>query len=255
MTVRCSYCYEYGHNKRGCPEHKKRIDEIRANNPDDYRVLSYDAKKAAVSRKSNNAKCSWCGNTGHDRRRCGDFADARSKAKTLQADLRVWFKQICEDNKIGIGNILTLSSRQEESTPAMQMIDKINLNLVGISGKDCYSDDWSSAFHYKSLTPDKHYYGGPDAVSLRRMIFKLPNSWRPDVQRIPAAANSRGADVFPVDWLTGETGLDELFKPTSSRYGLRGYTFDNHYNSWSHNVDSFKASYDRDLANYEKVCP
>ena len=255
MTVRCSYCYEYGHNKRGCPEHKKRIEEIRALDPNDYRVRVFDSKKAAASRKSTNTNCSWCRNTGHDRRRCGDFADARDKAKTLQADLRAWFKQVCEDNNVGIGNILTLTSRQEGSTPTMQIVDKIKLDVVGIGGQDCYSDDWGSAFRYKSLTPTADYYGGVDTVSLRRMIFKLPNTWRPEVQRIPAASNNRGADVFPADWLSGETGLDEIFKPTSSRRGLRGYTFDDYYHNWSRTVDGFKATYANDLANYEKVCP
>ena len=251
MTVCCSYCYQFGHNKRGCPDRKKRIEELRAANPDDYRVRDYDARKAAAARKSGNAKCSWCGANGHDRRRCGDFADARSTTKALQADLRLWFKQVCDENRISIGNIVTLTSRsQTEKNPYIMMLKKFDLDRVSLD-RFTYEDDWQTPFVFKSLHSD-YSYGTFDGVSLRRLTFDTgANDWRPHVSRVaPASAGNIG---FPPDWISGETGLDELFKPSASCGGLRKSSFYDYYTNWQKNVEHFKTCYEKDLSSLAKV--
>ena len=52
-TVRCSYCYESGHNKSSCPQYAARIEEIRQESGDDhYAVAAYDRKKAKRKAKA-----------------------------------------------------------------------------------------------------------------------------------------------------------------------------------------------------------
>jgi len=61
-TVRCSYCYQKGHNRRTCPELKKFIEE----NPDSWRAVQARDAKARASKR----KCSWCNQSGHNARTC-----------------------------------------------------------------------------------------------------------------------------------------------------------------------------------------
>lgn len=74
-TVRCSYCYNKGHNRRSCPELKKFIEE----NPDSWRaVQARESKKRASKRK-----CSWCDNTGHNLRTCPWRKDIQENGPAL----------------------------------------------------------------------------------------------------------------------------------------------------------------------------
>ena len=66
-TVRCSYCYELGHNRSTCPELKKYIDKLRKENGDHtYSVADYDRMK----KKRSNRSCSYCKDKGHNTRSC-----------------------------------------------------------------------------------------------------------------------------------------------------------------------------------------
>ena len=66
-TVRCSYCYQLGHNKSTCPELKKYVDKLREENGDHtYSVAEYDRMK----KKRSNRSCSYCKEKGHNTRSC-----------------------------------------------------------------------------------------------------------------------------------------------------------------------------------------
>ena len=108
-TVRCSYCYQTGHNRRTCPElseavrapwrasksnYERAVKEGNTTMADTYlsRMKNYAerytkrtgkdvatgerychdqrAKKAAKAKRLKNIRCSYCGNTGHTRRTC-----------------------------------------------------------------------------------------------------------------------------------------------------------------------------------------
>ena len=53
-TVRCSHCYQTGHNKSGCPEYKAKIEEWRAEGIMTYTVEAYDRKKAKKATAAKN---------------------------------------------------------------------------------------------------------------------------------------------------------------------------------------------------------
>ena len=61
-TVRCSFCYQTGHNRRSCPELKKYCDE----NPDSDWAKFEKQRKAKVNKK----RCGFCGEAGHNARTC-----------------------------------------------------------------------------------------------------------------------------------------------------------------------------------------
>lgn len=97
-TVRCSICYRSGHNKSGCPqvaEEYKQFQDILAKynaaNPDkpdveEDQYIGWDLKQRiglkyhhirsrdillTKKRKNTKRQCTYCGESGHNRRSCG----------------------------------------------------------------------------------------------------------------------------------------------------------------------------------------
>ena len=60
-SPRCGYCYGRGHSRNHCPEVKKKAEE-----GSDYHKRILQAQKDAVK----NRKCSYCSQTGHNKRSC-----------------------------------------------------------------------------------------------------------------------------------------------------------------------------------------
>lgn len=66
-TVACKYCYEEGHNRRGCPSRKSRVEDlIRRGECNNFFVIEQRDYDSAVSSR----KCSYCGKTDHNVRTC-----------------------------------------------------------------------------------------------------------------------------------------------------------------------------------------
>lgn len=63
--TRCSYCYKRGHNKRTCPDRRKRAAE----NPDGY-VAKQLANEKAQAKTRRPRLCSYCHEAGHNKRTC-----------------------------------------------------------------------------------------------------------------------------------------------------------------------------------------
>ena len=62
---RCSYCYNTGHNRAGCEDLKKYIEQ----NPDSY-TARQEALKKSKRRTPSERTCSFCFQPGHNRRKC-----------------------------------------------------------------------------------------------------------------------------------------------------------------------------------------
>ena len=106
-TVRCSHCYESGHNKMGCPKYKELIEEYRTSYGDDYRfVAEHDAKKARMSNAKNNRSCSYCGENGHSRSLCEKLKGAKKQFRMKNVTYRENFLKALIDNGIGPGAML-----------------------------------------------------------------------------------------------------------------------------------------------------
>jgi hypothetical protein len=73
-TVRCGHCYKSGHNKRGCPELKKKI----AADPSCWEA-QYGAGKAR--------QCSYCDKPGHNRKTC---PPRKTHEALYRSDNKLW---------------------------------------------------------------------------------------------------------------------------------------------------------------------
>jgi len=82
MSVRCGYCYRYGHNQTSCE--KKTADykaahdlDVAAGSEDTYAIKRY---RRHIAPRSKKVKCGYCSTVGHTRRTC----------EVLKADLK-WY--------------------------------------------------------------------------------------------------------------------------------------------------------------------
>tara|TARA_Y100000310_G_scaffold33217_1_gene31399 strand:- start:157 stop:867 length:711 start_codon:yes stop_codon:yes gene_type:complete len=108
-TVRCSHCWERGHNKRGCPERKKYIEE----NPDSR------AAYLVTQQKARKRKCGWCSETGHNTRTCQHKTGAKARMTEL--------KPLLETH---VGHVLSLAGVGRGAT--LRKTDWEDNQLVGV---------------------------------------------------------------------------------------------------------------------------
>ena len=121
MSVRCSWCGKYGHNRRGCPDLNRYIQE----NPN-----SSEARKArhqSESRKRTVRRCSYCESTGHNRKTCKYLKD--DKAKVLKRDIsyRKSFMEALKSAGLGIGSLVSLGGEVSISWGEREYVDYIVL--------------------------------------------------------------------------------------------------------------------------------
>ena len=70
MARRCTWCHEYGHNRRTCSKKKEYIK----NNPNSSHAKAWATHDAiiknSVKRSSQQRSCGYCGDKGHNARTC-----------------------------------------------------------------------------------------------------------------------------------------------------------------------------------------
>ena len=67
-TVRCSNCYDKGHNRNGCPKLKEDMQKRLDADPNDWRATDYFEKKQRTSKRT----CGYCKESGHNRKTCSE---------------------------------------------------------------------------------------------------------------------------------------------------------------------------------------
>jgi len=162
-TVRCSVCYESGHNKTSCPTLRKAWEE----DPTSYRGRQWAAIQA---RKAKPKRCSYCGESGHTRAGCE--TSKKHKAQ-FQMDLNLWRQALVKWMKeVGLGPGALVRANEvsyyrngsyqypndEGYTPpvGMYMAPYINNTLTHYAGI-MNTSEWSSPsafFHFEFIGAD-----------------------------------------------------------------------------------------------------
>jgi hypothetical protein len=143
-TVRCSYCFQNGHNRRTCPElseftarqwrasksnYERALNDGKTEMVDLYKrrmdnyadlyakrtgrdvatgndiVMTKEAKKAAKAKRMANVRCSYCGNTGHTRRTCQDLKDDKQVYLKALLDKRIDALNKMRELGVGVGSL------------------------------------------------------------------------------------------------------------------------------------------------------
>ena len=97
-TVRCSYCYNTGHNRRSCPKLKKYIEE----NPDSWRAIQAKESK----KRASNRRCSWCNETGHNARTCPWRKDIQENGPALIQKVNKLYAALSGQRGVGRGALV-----------------------------------------------------------------------------------------------------------------------------------------------------
>jgi len=107
-TVRCSFCYERGHNKSSCPKYAAKIEDFRTKYGDDhYDVRRFDAKKARRHAKTKDRKCSYCDGKGHNRATCPELLSHIRESQAKTASFRKSMLARMKALGIGVGTVLS----------------------------------------------------------------------------------------------------------------------------------------------------
>ena len=146
----CSYCYEQGHTKRGCPKYRAKAEKWLAENPDVKNSYDKPWWVREVERYKNiakNRKCSWCEQKGHTKRGCPGRKEAIAKNISKNKE---WRAQVLESmKKMGLGDGALI--RDTRRTQRIYMVEKMNwnkLNLTASSEEAASSADYSK-WNYK----------------------------------------------------------------------------------------------------------
>ena len=113
-TVRCSYCYNTGHNRRSCPELKKFIEE----NPDSWRAVQ--AKQA--KERASNRKCGWCGQKGHNARTCPHKKEVYSEGIKLLKKVNKAYALLAAQRGVGKGTLVSRRSSYGNGKPLNYLV-------------------------------------------------------------------------------------------------------------------------------------
>ena len=89
-TVTCKHCWQEGHNRRGCPKLKERMEQRLADDPDDWQAKRYFEKKKGAKVR----RCTYCNLKGHNRATCPEL---KIKVAAWKKKNSNWRKALVEE--------------------------------------------------------------------------------------------------------------------------------------------------------------
>ena len=101
-TVRCSYCYEKGHNKLGCPERRKKA----LAEPDSFIGRQWHREQERRKESIERRTCSYCKAPGHNRRGCPSLKEDKKLILARQEEFLKSFSQATSSVGLGPGTLV-----------------------------------------------------------------------------------------------------------------------------------------------------
>jgi hypothetical protein len=140
-TIRCGYCYESGHNSRTCPTKLERAQRRYDNAKESGDHVDYYASQVArmtgenpetgAKRSRRNEswgrKCSYCKESGHNRRKCEQLSTDITRYAALTSTVRAEQRALMIEQGIGIGAMVQTNSYGESQ---MYLVENIKVGKV-----------------------------------------------------------------------------------------------------------------------------
>ena len=124
-TVRCSNCYEKGHNRNGCPKLKEAMQKRLEENPNDYYAQEYFEKKQRTSKRT----CGYCKESGHNRKTCSETKKDRdvfiSQNQTAREKALDWLKKA----GVGVGALVQYETYWDGK--ALGLVERVDWSSIG----------------------------------------------------------------------------------------------------------------------------
>ena len=207
-TVRCSHCYNSGHNKRSCPSRLERAQknyEREKENGGDH--ADYYARQLArqtgtnpetgekVKRRdeSYGRQCSYCRESGHNRRKCETLATDRIRYALLTQKVRADQRTLMLAQGCGVGSMI---QTQEYGETSMWLVSAINITNV-------HPKQTRVGMTLRPLNPANRVTGKTICPETEQ------NAWNGYKVLSPVTA-SQIATQLPTDWETSPVDVDTL---------------------------------------------
>jgi len=178
-TVRCSHCYEIGHNRSSCPQLKKSlqdtISEYKARLDKDVWDRPHDKVQAQrrfewatnqlhkMQSRGKNRKCGFCGDYGHTRRTCQERKDKTAEMLKKTLDIRQRMRDVLQDIGYAPGALVNVSVRDQRFPEGVLGV------IASVSLKDMYhaniydGGQWAPSYKHnvrvKLLHSVRDYWG------------------------------------------------------------------------------------------------
>ena len=104
----CSYCYGYGHNRVGCPERKKRVEDLRSGGQSDHYLVTAEDRRKQSHQNRGPRRCSWCNETGHNRRTCKNLRGIKDRFASYNSAFRRRAFEDLKEQGLGVGALVKL---------------------------------------------------------------------------------------------------------------------------------------------------
>lgn len=235
MSVRCSHCYDVGHNRTTCPERKKRIQQLRENgDTDHWMVREEDRRIAAKKNRTTVRRCSYCNETGHNRRSCSELGMVKRTFQKYQSRFRNAIFNDMMDRGLGTGAIIKITSREYDydirdyaDVEVHRMVTGINWK--GINVNELYQRYGTSAIislPLENLTTQRGW--------THNTYPSTPGVWWDPADSVGARTGYHGRVNFEVvspvpadtvlanrpapEWFSGEMGLPGQFDKETNQH-------------------------------------
>ena len=208
-TVRCGHCYNSGHNSRTCPSKLERMQKHYETAKADGSHVDYYAGQLARQtgvnpetgakqrrRTEYGRTCSYCKESGHNRRKCGTLATDRVRYAALTQKVRAEQRALMVEQGCGVGAMV---QTEQYGDVAMWLVSAINITnghpknirvgmtlrpinpALRVAGKTiCPESDQSTYNSYKVLSP----------VTASQITTQLPDDWETSPVDVDALDNA-----------------------------------------------------------------
>jgi len=184
-TVRCSWCYTNGHNRRGCPERKEYIK----GNPD-----SYEARRQMNNNQISKARrCSYCKGRGHNAQTCQVKEEDRGLLVQKLKRQRKKIKDYMMASGFGVGALIKIENRYWNIQNSLYLVTAVDwINSDSTEGVEFIVIDLQSSRER----------------NLRDCVESLNNA-PPTV--VSPSTDDPSSLCFPVEWEEGRAYVESTY--------------------------------------------
>lgn len=148
-NVRCSYCYDRGHNKRTCPERLERLKrnfehehEKSQSSQDHYsgyyarQIAKMTGVNPATGEKrvrrdeSRGRTCTYCKDYGHNRRTCQTLKSDLARYAVLTREARQQVRDWALQDGVGVGAMVKYKQYGYEEDATLMMVEALDLQCT-----------------------------------------------------------------------------------------------------------------------------